>query len=124
MGSSRPGLGSWKPYVHPEGQLYFVSQGRIARFVTEEYLYHEDVREEVEEFLGVLEHRLRSINDHGRWNGMDVMLEIQEETWAYYMVDHESRCVVWLDRKDLAPLSSRCWGMESLAHLSKQIFIP
>jgi hypothetical protein len=125
--STRSTLGSWTPYVQPEGQLYFVSQGRIARFITEEYLYEREFREDVEQFLRELEQRLRSIDDRGRWNGMDVMLEVQgdqRDILAYYIVDHKSRCVLWLECKDLTSLSSQCWGAESLAHLSTQISFP
>jgi hypothetical protein len=119
--SPRPELKCWKPYVHPEGQLYFVSQGRVARFITEEYLYHEDVRGEVEEFMEVLEQMLRPYGDSDRWKDIDVTMEIQTYGWAYYMTDHKSRCVMWLERKDLTDLSAQCYGVESIAHMSMLI---
>jgi hypothetical protein len=121
--SPSPELEGWTPYVHAEGQLYFVSRGRVARFITEEYLYHNNVREEVERFMDVLEQKLRSIGDSDRWKGIDVLMEIRsyEPEWAYYMADHESRCVMWLEAKDLTDLSAQCYGAESMAHLSTLI---
>ena len=124
----RPDPGTWRSYVQAEGQLYFVSQsqrrpGSAPRFITEEYLHNEKDRKELEQFMGSLEEQIHARGDDRGWDKRDIVMEIRSDHWAYYIADHEHRCVMWLESKDLTELSSSCWGMESLAHLRALFFV-
>ena len=119
MIQQRANLVGWKSYTQPEGQLYFVSRNRQARFVTEEYMYDNDVREEVEAFVDALEGALLLVDSQGRWRDMDVLIEIWPDSWAYYIVDHKTRCIIWLEPQDVSWMAEQVWGIETIAHLSK-----
>ena len=115
--SQRPSPAGWEYYIQAEGQLYFASSHMTIRFVTEEYLFTDGIRDEVEEFIRILQSALLSVGEEG-WTDTEVFVETSEEEWQYYIVSHPNRCVMWLDQQDISWLSDEICGVECLAHFS------
>ena len=122
-------LGNWMHYIQAEGQPYFcnASASRDICYVTEENLFVEKTRLEVEAFveeferkvgafrLGMSEEDKRLFPDR-----IEVAVEVTDHRWKYYMVDLEKRVVFWIDHWEkeeevLGPY----FGVEYLEHFSE-----
>ncbi|EJC97875.1 uncharacterized protein FOMMEDRAFT_171285 [Fomitiporia mediterranea MF3/22] len=116
----------WKHYVHPEGPPYYLlgkCGGRIFSHLTEADLQNSAVLEEVEAFVCAVERHATNFN----WGrdipeNIEVVLEIENDAWSYYMVDLEQRCVFWLHDYDMTDALGESFGVESLDHFRKSVF--
>ncbi|KAI0356092.1 hypothetical protein OH77DRAFT_1424414 [Trametes cingulata] len=94
----------WSPHVQPEGQLYFSCES-TPRLVTDGYMYSTAVQEKVMRFAGavakVLEMKQISLPD-----STEVYLSPSEdeEECYYYIADHASHALSWLEEVDLDQL--------------------
>ena len=86
--------------------------------MTEEYLSESSVLQEVNSFAEVLEHSIRSFESDHSCAMMEVYLELHGDTWAYYIAEHQSCCIVWLEAMDLSWMNDYfAEGIQSLEHL-------
>lgn len=52
--------------------------------------------------------------------GIEVVLEIEGDEWAYYIVDHEKKHLLWLERHDANYLvNALAGGVPSFVYMSK-----
>ncbi|EJC99259.1 uncharacterized protein FOMMEDRAFT_148782 [Fomitiporia mediterranea MF3/22] len=86
---------SWTHYVQPEGQLYFHNTSRRFNYLTEAHLCDPRMLAEAELFISVFERKAESFK--GLPVNLEVVFEINDEHWLYYMVDLERKCLLWLD---------------------------
>jgi len=80
----------WAPVTHPGGALYFChAEWKI---LTDVYMYDLTLSKEVQAFALYLRRNRRSplpTNDYDLV--LDVIMENDEISWAYYYVDHDSK---------------------------------
>ncbi|EJC97873.1 uncharacterized protein FOMMEDRAFT_143412 [Fomitiporia mediterranea MF3/22] len=118
-------VAGWKHYVHPEGPPYYLLEkcdGHRFSYLTEADLQDYSVLDEVEAFVCAVERHTTNFN----WGrdipeNVEVVLEIEDEAWSYYMVDLEQRCVFWLDDYDMSYALGENFGVESLDHFRSQL---
>ena len=118
--SSEP-QGGWVPQIHPEGQLYFYKDVGRLRYITDALLTDSEVLKEIMGFLGRMERHLCEVTG-GLPETFEIVLELLPEwdAWGYYMVDHGSRCVFWLQELDvLLAVEEEVQGLQSPSHFSK-----
>ncbi|KAI5120087.1 hypothetical protein M0805_001243 [Coniferiporia weirii] len=91
----------WILYVQPEGQPYFYndkgSSTQTFSYLTEANLFNAGILAEVNLFVERFEHKAHQLSESHLPSKVDVVLEIGEKDWLYYMVDLDRRCVFWID---------------------------
>ncbi|KAI8976713.1 hypothetical protein BD414DRAFT_467126 [Trametes punicea] len=93
----------WSPHVQPEGQLYFALEDGL-RFITDAYMHSRATQERVVRFSN----RVRKILD-GMHISLPASVEIyltpyNEDQCGYYLADHASHTIAWLEVVDLDQL--------------------
>ncbi|TFY69320.1 hypothetical protein EVG20_g3206 [Dentipellis fragilis] len=116
--------GEWTPVSHPEGALYFYH--RQKRVFTDNYMYDETTREELECFIDYLDDLVLAL--HGSWPSAccDRVMEITpdedgEMNWRYYCIEHETRSMFWIEDYDCEFLTYELKGVTSMAHIKLTI---
>lgn len=118
----------WKSAVHPEGQLYFyknVSNGTqpSRRYITEANLNQKAIIDEIDQFQQTMESHISNYDLHGI-SGVEIVLELLPDnggSWGYYMVDHTSQCLFWInDFRVDGKIEEDIYGIKSTFHLSEQ----
>ncbi|KAI5123268.1 hypothetical protein M0805_001357 [Coniferiporia weirii] len=90
----------WTPYVHPGGQLYFLNDTSSTlgfHYLTEAHLYDDQIREEVAQFIVAFERKSRAADLGQLPSNTEVVLQVDEGCWSYYMVDLDHRALFWID---------------------------
>ncbi|KAH8114381.1 hypothetical protein DFH11DRAFT_210933 [Phellopilus nigrolimitatus] len=108
---------SWMSYTHPEGQIYFLNTSRGFHYLTEAHLYEGHILEQVENFVDEIEKKIREYHsDHRFPSNVEVVLEIGDQIWSYYLVDLDRCCIFWLDDYDAEVLIPPTFGIEAQEH--------
>lgn len=113
-------LRGWEPITHTEGCLYFYHKDK--RIYTEVYLYEAGYFEEVEQFVQYLEDSLRASGETLPSSNCELVIQIDwddeddEVLWSYYYVDHNSRCLFWLNDFEVDHLLYEVTGSMPPAH--------
>ncbi|KAI0676467.1 hypothetical protein C8Q78DRAFT_961205 [Trametes maxima] len=106
----------WSFHVQPEGQPYFASDSS-PRFVTDAYIYSSDVQQRILHFASLLQEVCEAAQITLPQSA-EVYLcpssEAEDECW-YYIADHASHTVSWLEEVDLDEL--RIQDVMSESHL-------
>ena len=104
--------------------LYFCSEGRRFRYLTEENLRDHHRLAEVELFISDLEAKYDALNKEKQLpENVEVALEISDEGWNYYMIDVERQCLFWVDDHDLTWMANMIGGIESESQLRMSISV-
>ena len=104
--------------MHPGGQLYFALQVGIIRFLTESYLYDDNLLDEVNEFQRYMLTRLQREYDSS--TELDVVLCMSSQLWTYYMADKGQEGLLWLDECEItSSMDSLRPAIQSQSHLSE-----
>ena len=92
-------------YIQAEGQPYFCNISRDFCYVTEEDLFNEDTRNNVEHLILNIEARFKDFrsnlseeNQRLLPTHIEVALELDGDTGKYYMVDLDRRMLFWMDK--------------------------
>lgn len=121
IGYSRlPSVKNWLYHVHPLGQPYYEcarSNSRF-RFLTEVDLTQPLILDEIVTFVLTLEQKAISFPEISI--EVEVVLDISDDAWSYYMVDVQNRRVFWMDRNEVTLSES---GIERVEHLSTYNFV-
>ncbi|KAJ7619660.1 hypothetical protein FB45DRAFT_931357 [Roridomyces roridus] len=117
---------NWTPHRHPEGALYFVHKGPW-RIFTDAYLYDDKILKKVDACVQHVHARLSTKDSELDADEVDiVLLEPDEDhdsekplTCGYYLVDHLSRTIFWMDEFELSKISTcqRVGGVLSESHI-------
>ncbi|KAI0366832.1 hypothetical protein BV20DRAFT_1123971 [Pilatotrama ljubarskyi] len=94
----------WSPHIQPEGQLYFSCES-TPRLVTDAYMYSTAVQDKVMRFAGAVA-KVMEMKHITLSPSAEVYLspsDDQEECY-YYIADHSSRALSWLEEVDLDQL--------------------
>ncbi|PPQ96998.1 LOW QUALITY PROTEIN: hypothetical protein CVT26_006407 [Gymnopilus dilepis] len=97
--------GSWTPYIHPEGVLYFYNESQAIPVITEVCIYDAKLRQ-------LLESRVQDVLNYiRRYNirmpsDIGLVLEYDRGSgkYGYYFVDNSPECLFWLDDYDATSL--------------------
>lgn len=129
--------------IHPDGGLYFyhtqlvgihlffsyrgLTRPHIQRIYTDVYMYDVNERKEVEAFAEYMRSLCQFYEKDlpGFPIDYDTVLHthvLNDETleWEYYVVDHGTRSVFWV--QDYCFTSSEVHGAKSPSHISKSLF--
>ncbi|KAH8113921.1 hypothetical protein DFH11DRAFT_1544659 [Phellopilus nigrolimitatus] len=106
---------SWSFHVHPEGQPYFFNDCRRFYYLTELDLYNSEVLAEMDRFMDEIERKAENFNDLP--THVEVVLEVEDGSWSYYMMDLDRRCIFWLDRFDAWPIIPPHFAFEKKDHI-------
>lgn len=115
----------WNLRVHPDGQFYFYTDSRTPRYVTLANLNDEDVLDEMTRFMRRMDKEIQEQQRQQKQlpDDMEVFLEVLPGGhWSYYMVDHRSRTLFWLDEVDTEWFAGEVGGLASLSHLRMASF--
>lgn len=109
----------WSLCTHPEGVLYHTAIIDGLRFSTDVNIYDDDTIKELLDFTNHIRHRLRiSRRVDTDVKDFEIVFDLSSDgTWEYYIADHKSRHLLWLERYHIQ--TDIRGGAESLAHLSK-----
>ncbi|EJC98481.1 uncharacterized protein FOMMEDRAFT_31912 [Fomitiporia mediterranea MF3/22] len=96
--------------------------GQRFTYLTEADIQDRSVLEEVDAFMNEVERHAASFN----WGrdipeNVEVVLEIEEDGWSYYMVDLEQRCVFWLHEYDISNALGEGFGVGSIDHFRSEL---
>ncbi|KAL7277323.1 hypothetical protein ACG7TL_009180 [Trametes sanguinea] len=94
----------WSPYTQPEGQLYFACESGF-RFVTDAYMHNPKTLERVMRFSVTLLKVLDAAQVILPTTIEVYLLPYSEEECGYYLTDHASHTVSWLEEVDLDQLA-------------------
>lgn len=117
-GSKLPREG-WRSFTHPEGQPYYQKHIAGVLYTTEADVSDDEIHKKLNDFIvemrdRISRSRLQSVN------GIEVVLEIEADEWAYYIVDHEKRHLLWLEKHDANYLvNTLAGGVPSFVYMSK-----
>lgn len=92
----------WSPHVHPEGQIYF-SRSITLRVVTDSYMYTPSIAEKVTYWVSNIEKRAA---DRGfvLSDTVELYIQIDDEDCNYYLADHATHTIFWLDEYETSEL--------------------
>ncbi|KAJ2914628.1 hypothetical protein MD484_g5809, partial [Candolleomyces efflorescens] len=104
-GPDRPKLpDNWETFVHPEGTRYFKKTDAFVPVLTEAWIYEEPLRAEIEQYI-------QSISDYVDGNHISfppnvyLVLELRQTgRYGYYFVNHDEKCLFWLEPFDFSHL--------------------
>lgn len=110
----------WSPHVHPEGQKYF-SRSIALRVVTDSYMYTPSIAEKVMYWVPNIEKRAA---DRGfiLSDSVELYIQIDDEDCNYYLADHATKTIFWLDEYETSELG--LLPVVSSSHLSCVSFVP
>ncbi|KAJ7500743.1 hypothetical protein B0H11DRAFT_2225139 [Mycena galericulata] len=118
---SRSPMENWTPHQHPEGALYFVQQQN--RLFTDENLYDDAILTKVNACVSRIIGCLEDKKSVGPADDIDIVLDLIEDRsetikCGYYLVDHSTRSIFWMDVFEISQLSSwkRVPGITSASH--------
>ncbi|THH08461.1 hypothetical protein EW145_g2704 [Phellinidium pouzarii] len=107
---------SWERFVQPEGQIYFLNSCRRFRYLTEANLYDPETLAEVEDVMTEIERKADMFSKPLPAN-TEVLLELADKSWSYYMMDLDRCCIFWLDDYDAQSLIPQLFGIGKREHL-------
>jgi len=123
----RPVPPGWKIFIHPEGCLYHCNENmedfdgcsRKIRVITQADLVHVETVEKFAKlaYSHACQHSSFPVN-------VDLVLELvhgETVTARYYFVNHENRCLFWLEDFDATVILRECSGVTELSHM-RQFF--
>ncbi|KAI0720668.1 hypothetical protein C8T65DRAFT_826145 [Cerioporus squamosus] len=87
----------WSAHVNPEGPLYFVYRSDIA-LVTDAYVYTPSVQAKIAKFVALVKKTL--VEESISWpDSAELYLrpDEDEDTCGYFLLDHASQVVFWLE---------------------------
>ncbi|KAI0327219.1 hypothetical protein GY45DRAFT_1327922 [Cubamyces sp. BRFM 1775] len=93
----------WSPYVQPEGQVYFAFEGNL-KFVTDAYLYTRESQDRVVRFTKTARKAIEALQVTIPATAEIYLLPYDDEDCGYYIVDHATHTVSWLEAVDLDQL--------------------
>lgn len=89
--------------------------------MTEEYLYDPEILQTINDFADKIGDRLRAFQSDQPSDHLEVFLELSPDGPSYYIVDHMCRCIVWLEKRDIAWVADQVSGVESIAQFSEHL---
>ena len=111
-------------FTHPEGQPYYQARCEDVMYTTEVDVTDDASYTEIMQFIVEIQERMRR-NNLNRVSDIEVVLEIEksrdenEETWAYYMIDHQHKQLCWFEKCDISDSPNRLpGGVPSVRYLS------
>ncbi|KAG2142103.1 hypothetical protein BD769DRAFT_51438 [Suillus cothurnatus] len=123
----RPVPPGWKIFIHPEGCLYYCYENmedfdgcsRKIRVITQADLVHVETVEKFAKFAysHACQHSSFPVN-------VDLVLELvhgETVTARYYFVNHENRCLFWLEDFDATVILWECSGVTELSHMQIEL---
>lgn len=113
--------GEWAPCTHPEGILYHTAIINGLRFSTDVNIYEGDTLKQLLDFTNHIHHSIRISRRAEKFRDLEdfeIVFDLASDgTWEYYIADHKSRHLLWLEKYHIQ--TDIQGGAESLAHLSK-----
>ncbi|RXW24344.1 hypothetical protein EST38_g1543 [Candolleomyces aberdarensis] len=95
---------NWTTCVHPEGVRYFRRTNAFVCVLTEAWIHDDHTLDKIERYI-------ESISTYVRGNGITLPLDTflvlelrQSGRCGYYFVNHQERCLFWLDPFDFSAL--------------------
>ena len=114
----------WTPQIHPEGQLYFSKDvDNSRRYLTLAYLRDKVALHEISQLYEFVENSIRN-ETRDLPEKFEVVLELMSDldAWGYYMVDHTSRCIFWLQDFDvLWAVGEELEGIQRVSQMSEYV---
>ncbi|KAJ6588850.1 hypothetical protein B0H19DRAFT_1248446 [Mycena capillaripes] len=121
-----PPPAGWTVYQHPEGARYFFHEEK--RVFTDANLFDPPT-------LTFINDNVRTINDFLRANGIQLESDVdfvldeyiyldQSKGCQYYFVNHQDRCVFWMDKADsdmMFPIMRELNGVTSASHIRHEL---
>ncbi|KAI3600410.1 hypothetical protein WG66_001700 [Moniliophthora roreri] len=110
----------WKAFLHPEGALYFMYEPK--RLYTEANLYDPKILEHITKFTHQFDEYIRT-RDITLSTQIDVVFDpwISEDEvlCQYYLADHATRSIFWLDKFTLNDDTLPVWfaGITEISHI-------
>ncbi|TFK32491.1 hypothetical protein BDQ12DRAFT_616975 [Crucibulum laeve] len=112
--SSTP-LANWKPFIHPEGALYFFDARR--RVLTDAYLHDQDALIRIDLYISSIFAYMQKYTIQ-RVSSAVLVLELRHSgNCGYYFVDHSDQCIFWLDTFDASDMVTDARVTITLEHL-------
>lgn len=115
--------GEWSLCAHPEGALYHTAIIDDLRFSTDVNIYEEETFKELLDFTEHIRHRINVLGravDIRNAKNVEIVFDIDSDgTWEYYIADHKTRHLLWLEKYHIQ--TDIKGGAESFAHLSKSL---
>uniref|UniRef100_A0A0W0FRN8 WW domain-containing protein n=1 Tax=Moniliophthora roreri TaxID=221103 RepID=A0A0W0FRN8_MONRR len=114
----------WKAFLHPEGALYFMYEPK--RLYTEANLYDPKILEHITKFTHQFDEYIRT-RDITLSTQIDVVFDpwISEDEvlCQYYLADHATRSIFWLDKFTLNDDTLPVWfaGITEISHIRHAI---
>ena len=109
--------------MHPEGSLYYSTRIAGLRFTTDVNISDGFIYSELTAFTRHIPHMLRLLrpeNERLNMNNTEIVFDLDSDGyWGYYIADHKSRHLFWLNDFRIASLIEG--GDESHAHLSESL---
>lgn len=116
---SKPSREGWRTFIHPEGQPYYQKRVSDVLYTTEADVSDDEVHKKINDFVAEMRDRI-SRSSLQSVNGIEVVLEIEGDELAYYIVDHEKRHLLWFKKHDANYLvNTLAGGVPSLMYMSK-----
>lgn len=90
-------LRNWRPFVHPEGQIYFARSTQPV-VVTEACISIQKVGDEISAWTALIEARIVDLGIY-LTASVEIWMNLGETegTLQYYFIDHSKHSVFWLD---------------------------
>lgn len=115
-------ISPWKSQIHPDGLRYFsyTLAKENVRFLTEADLLDGDY-----DYTTALQMAVKMVMEDLRRDAIlspdagtiDVLFEINDRGWYYYMADRKRKSIFWLRRFEATWMTDRIGGVGSKAHL-------
>lgn len=90
-------------------------------YLTEANLRDPRVLKEITRFVNRMEAKVEESGEALPTN-VEVVLELGNDEWEYYMIDHNLRAPFWLDEFDATWMADEINGIENKAQLSASLF--
>ncbi|KAK7017521.1 hypothetical protein VNI00_018600 [Paramarasmius palmivorus] len=113
----------WKEFLHPEGARYFMYEPK--RLYTDANIYDDSILSHMNSLIGQYDQYIHRHNIHlsSHVNVVfDLSIDSEEEVRCkYYLVDHSTRMIFWLDTFELNESTLYAWsevkGVTEVAHI-------
>ena len=111
---------NWEPHTHPEGQPYYRNASRKYIYLTEMNLRDPLQLEFTKRFVEELEKEI-VIHESMMPEEVEIVLQVEEDAWYYYMVDKRKRCIFWVHQYDATWMADDISGVNTRTHLSMSL---
>ncbi|TFK26151.1 hypothetical protein FA15DRAFT_667829 [Coprinopsis marcescibilis] len=111
----------WISYVHPEGTRYYVKPTSNLSLITEARIDDADQYQKIDHYFGAITEYIRKYNIQLPPNPFLVLELRNSGNCGYYFVNHQKRCLFWLDSFDYSDMVQHVRIKHTTSHVGLQM---